>query len=152
MIAIGSDHAGYELKEAIIKYLINSNIEVLDLGTNNGITSVDYPDYGEKVALEVASGRANKGIIICGTGIGISLAANKVSGIRSAVCTNEYMAKMARMHNNANILSLGARVIGVGLAEAIVETFITTEFDSENTRHGCRVNKIMNIEKNKNER
>jgi ribose 5-phosphate isomerase B len=148
MIAIASDHAGYELKSIIIEYLKEKGIDVSDLGTHDAIASVDYPDYGEIVGKAVSSDEAEKGIIICGTGIGISLAANKVNGIRAAVCTNEYMARLTRQDNNANVLALGARVIGSGLALSIVDTFLNTDFAGDDTRHGSRVSKIMNIEKN----
>ncbi|RUM49725.1 MAG: ribose 5-phosphate isomerase B [Hydrogenothermus sp.] len=142
-IAIGSDHAGYDLKETIKNYLIEKGYEVIDKGTNSK-ESVDYPIFGENVAETVAKGEADKGIVICGTGIGISISANKVKGIRAALCTNEYMARMARKHNDANVLALGARVLGVDLALSIVETFLNTEF--EGGRHERRVHLIHNIE------
>ncbi len=142
-IAIGSDHAGYDLKEVIKNYLIEKGYEVVDTGTNSR-ESVDYPIFGENVAETVAKGEADRGIVICGTGIGISISANKVKGIRAALCTNEYMARMARKHNDANVLALGARVLGVDLALSIVETFLNTEF--EGGRHERRVHLIHNIE------
>ena len=142
-IAIGSDHAGYDLKEIIKNYLIEKGYEVVDKGTNSR-ESVDYPIFGESVAETVAKGEADRGIVICGTGIGISISANKVKGIRAALCTNEYMARMARKHNDANVLALGARVLGVDLALSIVETFLNTEF--EGGRHERRVHLIHNIE------
>ncbi|MDF2676235.1 MAG: rpiB [Bacillota bacterium] len=143
-VVIACDHGGFELKEIVKKHLIASGHFVNDIGTYN-IESVDYPDYGKKAAEMVAKGEVEKGIVICGTGIGISLAANKVSGIRCALCTNEYMAKMSRLHNDANMLSLGNRVIGTGIALEIVDVFLNTEF--EGGRHANRVNKIMEIEK-----
>ncbi|HIE60078.1 MAG TPA: ribose 5-phosphate isomerase B [Persephonella sp.] len=142
-IAIGSDHAGYDLKETIKNYLIEKGYNVIDKGTNSK-ESVDYPIFGESVAETVAKGEADKGIVICGTGIGISISANKVKGVRAALCTNEYMARMARKHNDANVLALGARVLGVDLALSIVETFLNTEF--EGGRHERRVHLIHNIE------
>jgi len=143
MIAIGSDHAGYNLKKIIINYLQENNYEVKDVGTY-GTESADYPDYGLAVAEAVRSGECDKGIIICGTGIGISIAANKVPGIRAALCTNSLMAKLSRQHNDANILALGERIIGTELALDIVDTWIKTEF--LDGRHERRVKKISDIE------
>lgn len=146
MLAIGSDHGGYELKELIKKYLEAENISYQDFGTCSA-TPVDYSDIGLEVARAVASGEADTGIIICGTGIGISIAANKVPGIRAALCTNSYMARMAREHNDANILALGGRVLGPELALDIVKTFIEVPF-SGNARHQVRIDKISKIEDN----
>ncbi|WP_010246365.1 ribose 5-phosphate isomerase B [Acetivibrio cellulolyticus] len=143
-IAIGNDHAGYKLKGDIVKFLQSNNYEVVDFGTCDS-QSVDYPDYGLKVAEAVKSGECEKGIIICGTGIGISMAANKVPGIRAALCTNSFMARMSREHNNANILALGERIIGLDLAIDIVDTWLKAEFLGD--RHQKRVNKIEDIEK-----
>ena len=145
MIAVGSDHGGYELKEQIIKYLKDRHLEVKDFGTCDCTTSVDYPDYGLAVAEAVKNGECEKGIIVCGTGVGISIAANKVAGIRAALCTDCYTAKMSREHNNANILALGGRVVGLGLALEILEIWLNTEFAEG--RHATRVNKICDIEK-----
>lgn len=142
-IGLGSDHGGFALKEAIKKYLEGNNIEFVDYGTYSE-ESVDYPDFGEKVGKAVVSGEVDRGIVICGTGIGISLAANKVKGIRCALVSEEYSARMSRMHNNANMLALGGRVTGDELAFSIIDTFLTTEF--EGGRHERRVNKIMEIE------
>lgn len=136
MICIGSDHAAYELKSHIKEYLINKGYEVKDVGVDAPI-SVNYPTYGEKVARSVAEGESQYGIVICGTGIGIGMAASRVKGIRCAVCTNTFMSRLARQHNNANVLALGARMIGSGIAEEIVDTFLTTEF--EGGRHAVRV-------------
>jgi len=144
MLAIGSDHGGYEMKEAIIKYLDGEKIAYKDFGTFS-MESVDYSDIGYEVAKAVSEGKFEKGIIICGTGIGISIAANKVKGIRAALCTNSYMARMAREHNNANILALGGRVLGIDLALEIVKVFLNTPFSGEE-RHSRRVNKIGIIE------
>lgn len=147
-IVLACDHGGFELKEVIKEYLTTKGYTIKDIGVY-GTKSVDYPDYGKEAALMVANKEADKGIIVCGTGIGISIAANKVKGIRCALCTNEYMAKMSRMHNNANMLALGGRVVGTSLALEIVDTWVTTEF--EGGRHENRVNKIMEIEISKEE-
>ncbi len=144
MIAIASDHAGFELKCAIIDYLKERDLPYEDLGTCDSVTSVDYNDYGVLVAEAIQKGTHDKGIIICGTGIGISISANKVPGTRAALCTNCYMAKMSRQHNDANVLALGARVLGTGLALEIVDTWLNTEF--EGGRHARRVNKFNTIE------
>ena len=143
MIALANDHAGVALKEEIKKLLDSRGLAYKDLGTNT-TDSVDYPIYGEAAARAVASGECDRGIVICGTGLGISMAANKVRGIRAAVCTDCFMAEMARRHNNANILALGARVVGGGLALKIAETFLDTEF--EGGRHQRRVDLISAIE------
>lgn len=142
-IGIGSDHGGFELKEEIISYLKESGIELVDFGTY-GKDSVDYPDYGRKVAEAVISKEVDRGIVVCGTGIGISIAANKVKGIRCALCGDTYSARMSREHNDANVLALGARVLGSGLALEIVDTWIKSEF--QGGRHEIRVNKISDIE------
>ncbi len=142
-IGISSDHGGYELKEYIKEYLDKKNIEYIDYGTNS-LDSVDYPDYGFKLAKGVVSGEVDKGIAICGTGIGISIACNKVAGIRCALCSDTYSARMSREHNDANILALGGRVIGKDLALEIVSTWLKAEF--QGGRHERRVNKIFNIE------
>jgi len=144
MIAIASDHGGFELKERVVKYLKGKGYQFEDLGTFS-TDSVDYPDYGVKAAEGVAQGKYEKGIVICGTGIGISIAANKVHGIRAALCTNSYMARMSREHNDSNILALGGRVVGDELALDIVETWLNTEFVGG--RHKIRVDKIADIEK-----
>lgn len=141
-IVLACDHGGFELKEIIKEHLTNNGYSIIDIGTNN-TDSVDYPDYGKKAGEMVANNEVDRGIVICGTGIGISIAANKVNGVRCALCTNEYMAKMSRQHNNANMLALGNRVIGKDLALAIVDIWINTEF--EGGRHELRVNKLMEI-------
>ena len=145
-IGLGSDHGGYNLKEEIKKHLASKGIEVIDFGTENGVDSVDYPIYGEKVAKSVISKDVDYGILCCGTGIGISLAANKVKGIRCAVVSDTFSAKMSKAHNNANMLSLGGRVIGKGLALEIVDAWLNTEFEGE--RHLRRVNMLNDIEQN----
>ena len=144
MIAIGSDQAAFEMKTQVVEHLEQLGYSVNDLGSYN-TDSVNYPEYGEKVGEEVASGRAKMGIVICGTGIGISMAAGKVPGVRAALCTNEYMAKMARQHNDANVLAFGARVLGIGTALSIVDAFLKHEFLGE--RHAIRVDMINNVDK-----
>ena len=144
-LVIGSDHGAVELKEEI-KDLLKvefSDVEVEDMGTF-GKESVDYPDIAEKVCTPVAKGEADRGIVLCGTGIGISIAANKVKGIRAALCHETYTAKMSRQHNNANVLAMGGRTTGPEIAKEIVRTWMTTEF--EGGRHERRVNKIMALE------
>lgn len=139
-IAIGSDHAGYYLKESMIEDLRSDGYQIEDFGTFS-LESVDYPDIAREVAEAVSSGRFEKGILVCGTGIGISIAANKVKGIRAAVCSDTFSARMSREHNNANIIAVGARVVGPGLALDIVKTFLETSFES-GSRHQRRVDKI----------
>lgn len=140
MIAIGCDHGGYELKQEIIKYLEEQKLEYKDYGCYD-TNSVDYPEYAKKVAHAVADGEAEKGILICGTGIGISIAANKVKGIRAALCHDCFSAQATREHNDANIVAMGARVIGPGLAVKIVDTFLHTPF-SNDERHIRRIAQI----------
>ncbi|MBQ7793270.1 MAG: ribose 5-phosphate isomerase B [Clostridia bacterium] len=143
MIAIGSDHGGFELKTHIIKYLEGQGVELFDFGTYSE-DSCDYPDIAEKVAKAVSNGEYEKGILICGTGIGISIAANKVKGIRAALCGDVYSAEMTRLHNDANILCLGGRVTGRELAFMICDTFLNEKF--EGGRHQTRIDKIHAIE------
>ncbi|MBR4424385.1 MAG: ribose 5-phosphate isomerase B [Oscillospiraceae bacterium] len=143
MIAIGSDHGGYALKEQIKKHLDELGLAYRDYGTDSE-ASCDYPIYGEAVARAVAGGEAERGIVICGTGIGISISANKVKGIRAALCGDCYSAEYTRRHNDANVLALGARVLGEGLAEKIVDTFLSTDF--EGGRHARRVALIAALE------
>ncbi len=142
-ISLGCDHGGYDLKEIVKKHLESKEFEIIDVGTYS-LDSVDYPDYGSKAAELVAKKEVDKGIVICTTGIGISIAANKVKGIRCALCTNAYMAKMTRLHNDANMLALGAGIVGKNLALEIVDTWLDTDF--EGGRHIKRVEKIMDIE------
>ena len=143
MIGIGSDHGGYALKQEIMKHLTERGLEYKDFGTYTE-DSCDYPVYGEAVGRAVASVEFERGIVICGTGIGISIAANKVRGVRAALCGDCYSAEMTRRHNDANILALGARVLGAGLALKIVDTFLDTGFDGG--RHAHRVALIGDIE------
>lgn len=139
-IALGSDHGGYRLKESLKQYLQELNIEYSDFGCNNE-QSVDYPDIGFKVSVEVKNGRYDRGILICGTGIGMSIVANKIKGIRASLCHDIFSARNTREHNDANILTLGARVIDVGLAKEIVRIWLNTDFSQEK-RHINRLNKI----------
>ncbi len=143
MIALGADHGGYCLKEAIIEYLNKNGIEYKDYGCYSE-ESVDYAVYAKKVADAVASGEAERGILCCGTGIGISIAANKVKGIRAAVVTNEFCAEMTRRHNDANILAMGGRVISPETAVKLTDIFLNTEF--EGGRHERRIEQIAKIE------
>jgi len=136
---IGTDHAGYEIKPFVIEYLKQKGIEVEDLGTYSS-QSVDYPDYAHKVARAVLENEGTKGILICGSGIGMSLAANKHKGIRAALCHDYYTAKMARLHNDANILCFGARIVGLGVVESMLDAWTETGF--EGGRHQRRVEKI----------
>ncbi len=140
MIALGCDHGGYELKQEIIAWLDKQGLAYKDYGCYS-TESVDYPEYAHVVAHAVADGTCERGILICGTGIGISIAANKVKGIRAALCTDCFMAEATRQHNDANILALGGRVIGPGLALKIVETFLNTPFSGDE-RHMRRIAKI----------
>ena len=140
MIALGADHGGYEIKEAVKKYLEEKGIEYKDFGTYS-TDSVDYPRYAYPVAKAVASKECELGILCCGTGIGISITANKIKGIRAALCSDTFSAHATREHNDANILAMGARVVGEGLALDIVDTFLETEF-SNDERHIRRINQI----------
>ena len=140
MIAIGCDHGGFELKQEIMKHLEENNVEYKDFGTYTK-DSCDYPVYAKKVAKAILSGECEKGILICGTGIGIGIAANKFKGIRAALCHDVFSAQATREHNDANILGMGARVIGVGTALKIVDTFLNTPF-SNDERHKRRIAKI----------
>ena len=140
MIALGCDHGGYELMQEIKKYLDEKGLEYQDFGCG-GTKSVDYPVYARKVTGAIVSGQCERGILICGTGIGISIAANKVPGIRAALCTDCFCAEATRQHNDANILCLGGRVVGPGLAVKITETFLNTPF-SQDERHKRRINLI----------
>lgn len=143
MIAMGSDHGGYELKMKIKKHLEENGYEVKDFGCYD-LSSCDYPDFGHAAAKAVASGECEKGIVVCTTGIGISIAANKVKGIRCALCTDAYLAKMTRLHNDANMLALGGGFTGPNLALEIVDTFLNTEF-SNGENHIRRIGKLESI-------
>ena len=143
MIAIGSDHGGFALKQEIMKHLEERKLEYIDFGTYSS-DSCDYPQYGAAVGRAVASGSCERGILICGTGIGISISANKIHGVRAALCGDCFSAEMTRRHNDANIVALGARVVGPGLALKIVDTFLDTEF--EGGRHARRVEQMMALE------
>ncbi|HEV8307365.1 MAG TPA: ribose 5-phosphate isomerase B [Methylomirabilota bacterium] len=143
MIALGADHAGWQLKEEIKAWLLDKNVEVLDFGTYSP-DAVDYPDYAAQVAEAVAAGKADRGILVCGTGIGMSMTANKVPGARAAFCPDLFTARMSRAHNDANVLTLGGRLTGRELALEIVEMWLRTEF--EGGRHSRRVGKIAELE------
>jgi ribose 5-phosphate isomerase B len=145
-IAIGSDHAGYEAKELAKSELAALNLEVLDKGAQ-GLDSVDYPDFGAAVGRAVASGEVERGVVICGSGIGISIAANKVPGVRAALCWNEETARLAREHNDANVLCFGARFIEPALAARMVRVFMETEFAGG--RHAQRVEKLSQLDNSK---
>ena len=142
-IGIANDHTALEMKKDIIAYLESKGHEIVDYGTDS-TESTDYPIWGEKVANAVASGEVEKGIAICGTGLGISLACNKVNGIRACVCSEPYTARYSRLHNNCNIICFGARVIGIEMAKMIVDSFFETEF--EGGRHQNRIDIISEIE------
>jgi len=138
-VALASDHAGVELKEVLKSELAARGIEILDLGTNS-TESVDYPDYGKALAEAVAAGRADRGVAVCGSGIGISIAANRVPGVRAALCHDSLDARLSRLHNNANVLALGARTTGIDVARDCLAAFLDTEF--EGGRHQGRVEKL----------
>ena len=142
-IALGADHAGYGLKEALKAWLINHGYQVLDLGTHS-TESVDYPDYAALVAESLADHKVERGLLICGTGIGMSMAANKVPGVRAALCADLYTARMSREHNDANVLVLGGRLMGADMATDILQAWLQTEFAAG--RHARRVEKIADIE------
>lgn len=142
-VIVGSDHAGLALRAEAVRVAKEDGFEVEDLGPSSA-ESVDYPDFARKVAEAVAAGRARLGILVCGTGIGMSIAANKVKGIRAALCTTEFEARMARAHNDANVLCLGERVIGVGLGGSVVKAFLAASF--EGGRHERRVRKVRELE------
>lgn len=137
MIAIGNDHTGYAMKKAILEYLDGKGIEYKDYGCGD-VTSSNYPEYAKLVGRAIQKGECDRGILICGTGIGISIAANKMKGIRAALCHDCFSAEATRLHNDANILAMGARVIGIGHALKIVETFLDTDFSNEE-RHIKRI-------------
>ena len=143
MIAIGSDHGGYDLKEKVIAHLKEQGIECKDMGCQDK-SSCDYPVYGRAVAKAVAAGECEKGIVICTTGIGISITANKVPGIRCALCADTVSARLTRLHNDANVLAMGAGIVGENLALGIVDTFLDTEFSGEE-RHQRRINLIEQV-------
>ena len=143
IVALGSDHGGYDLKQKVIGYLKEKEIEYRDFGCESR-ESCDYPEYGRAAAEAVAKGECDFGIVICTTGIGISIVANKVKGIRACVCSEPYTAKLSRVHNNSNVLAFGARVVGSELAKMITEAWLDAEF--EGGRHERRVNMIMDIE------
>ena len=139
IVALAADHAGYELKEELKGELVARGFEVLDLGTN-GPDSVDYPDYGDAIARALRAGRAQRGVIVCGSGIGISIAANRHAEVRAALCNEPLSAQLARQHNDAKVLALGSRLVGIEMAKACMDAFLNTEF--EGGRHQRRVAKL----------
>ena len=143
MIVIGSDHGGFALKEEIKKHLEDKGVAFTDVGSYDG-ASVDYPDIAKAACEKIISGECDKGLLFCGTGVGISIAANKMKGIRACCCSDPYSAKLTRMHNNANVLCMGGRVVSAGLAEMMVDLFLETEF--EGGRHQRRIDQITAIE------
>lgn len=144
MIALGCDHGGYELMQEIKAHLDSRGLEYTDFGTYSA-ESCDYADYAVKVGEAIQTGECDKGILVCGTGIGISIAANKMRGIRAALCTDCFMAEATRLHNDANIVAMGGRVVGTGLALKIIDTFLDTPFSGEE-RHVRRISKIRELE------
>ena len=146
-IGIGNDHAALEMKNQVMEYLEEKGYEVINYGTNTP-ESCNYPEFGEKVGRAVVSGEVDCGILICGTGVGISLAANKVKGVRAVVCSEPYSAKLSKQHNTPNILAFGARVVGIELAKMIIDEWLGAEF--EGGRHQTRVDMIMAIENKDN--
>ena len=146
-IGIRNDHAALEMKNQVMEYLEEKGYEVINYGTNTP-ESCNYPEFGEKVGRAVVSGEVDCGILICGTGVGISLAANKVKGVRAVVCSEPYSAKLSKQHNNTNILAFGARVVGIELAKMIIDEWLGAEF--EGGRHQTRVDMIMAIENKDN--
>jgi ribose 5-phosphate isomerase B len=146
MIAIGCDHAGFQYKEEIKSYLEDKSLQVKDYGTYSE-ESVDYPDFGIAVGRAIADGECDKGLLICGTGVGISISANKVRGIRAVVCSEPFSAKLSRQHNDSNVLAMGSRVVGIELAKMIIDTWLETEF--EGGRHKRRVDKINEFDNNR---
>ncbi len=143
MIVLGADHGGFTLKEEIKKHLEAIGVEFVDVGSFDG-ASVDYPDIAKAACEKIISGECDKGLLFCGTGVGISMAANKMKGIRACCCSDAYSAKLTRQHNDANVLCMGGRVVAGGLAEMMVDNFLTTEF--EGGRHQRRIDKITAIE------
>lgn len=143
-IAIASDHAGCYLKSVLVDHLKKRSFDLIDLGTDDCLKSVDYPDYASLVAEFVKKQKGNLGILVCGTGIGMSIAANKFSGVRAALCSDTFSARMSRMHNDANVLCMGARVLGEGLALDILDAWLDAQFQGE--RHQKRIDKITVLE------
>lgn len=141
---LATDHAGIKVRDFILSYFENQNLEIVDLSPKSE-ERVDYPDYAKKVCVEVLKSEFHRGILVCGSGIGMSIAANRFSGIRAGLCTDAYMAKMTRAHNNANVLCLGERVSGLGEIESILEAFIQTQFEGD--RHLARIKKIEELAK-----
>jgi len=144
-VAIGNDHAGLDLKPAIMEYVASKGHEVINLGPDAAAANDDYPIAGERVGRAIADGTADAGILICGTGVGISIAANKVKGVRACVCSEPATARLTRLHNDANIIAFGARIVGIELAKSIVDAFLDTDFSGEE-RHSRRIQMLHKIE------
>lgn len=142
-VAVGCDHGGFHLKQTVLETLNELGIEYDDMGTYND-TSVDYPEFGKKVAVAVAKGQYDRGILICGTGLGMCITANKVSGVRAVTAHDVFSAEMSRRHNNANVLTMGERVVGPGVAKQVTEVWLTTEF--EGGRHARRVDQMNELD------
>jgi ribose 5-phosphate isomerase B len=145
-LAIGSDHAGYPLKANLVTYLRAQGHEVLDLGTDNATDSVDYPDYAQAVAEKVVAGEVERGLVVCGSGVGACIAANKVPGAYAAMCHDTYSAHQGVEHDNMNVLCLGSRIVGQALAEELVEAYLGASFEANEARHVRRHNKVKAIE------
>ncbi len=145
-VALTCDHAAYDLKEAVKLHLTQKGIEFIDCGIDSATSSVDYPDMAEKACALVLSKSADAALLLCGTGVGMSIAANKINGIRACCCSDVFSASLSRMHNDTNALCLGARVLGIGLACNIIDAFLSSEFEGE--RHALRVDKITKLESN----
>ncbi len=145
-IAIGSDHAGYPLKQQLVELLRDQGHEVIDVGTTNAPTPVDYPDFAQAVAQKVVSGAAERGLLVCGSGVGASIAANKVPGIYAGLCHDTYSAHQGVEHDNMNVLCLGSRIVGSALAQELVTAFLNARFESHEERHVRRHNKVRAIE------
>jgi ribose 5-phosphate isomerase B len=146
-IAIGADHAGFSLKAELVDYLRAAGHDVIDLGTDNPIDPKDYPDYAESVSRKILDGSVERGIIVCGSGVGVSIAANKIPGIYAALCHDIYSAHQGVEHDDMNVLCLGSRVVGSALAQELVDAFLNARFESTAERHVRRHNKVLAIEK-----
>jgi ribose 5-phosphate isomerase B len=145
-VVIGSDHAGHPLKDHLATYLRHQNYDVIDVGTDDPHRSVDYPDFAQAVSLRVLDGSADRGIVVCGSGVGASITANKIPGIYAALCHDTYSAHQGVEHDNMNVLCLGSRVVGTALAEELVEAFLCAHFEADQDRHVRRHNKVRAIE------
>lgn len=145
-VAIGSDHAGYPLKSELVQYLTRQGHDVIDVGTRSADQAVDYPDFAQAVAHQVLAQNARRGVIVCGSGVGACIAANKIPGIYSAICHDTYSAHQGVEHDNMNVLCLGSRIIGIALAQELVDAFLKAQFEADEERHARRHNKVLAIE------